>query len=539
MERKIWVLVVAMIITVAFLTGCGKQGGAKASVDSSEKVASTEVGEPTLTDASTFYVAINYMPPNLQPYLGNDDFTTMLRPIYESLYAVNKEGIEFYLAESLDISADGKEYTIRMNPNATWSDGKPITVEDVIFTIEYETYKVGGSSLYDSVNGVKAKFTKIDDLTLKIELPESYASYASAIGDLILLPAHVTDGDATKVDESDYFTKPGMATSGAYTVAEINDDSLVYKSRSDYYRGVPQVNTVVMKTIGVGSTKQVAFENGEISYNRITTAEELEKYESMPEKYNVSSMPEGRLNYLQINPHGPFQFSEDARKAIAFALNGQELIDGAYGSDKLASPANSLLTPENTYYNPENKGYVQNLEEAKKLAKSSGLEGQTLVYIYNADRPNMESVAVVIQQQLAQIGVNLSIEGLDSTTFFNRFFAMYYGTGLETTWDLGTNGWDSMRGNTLCQSYSYVSPDREMWGLSEASSQTAINSNKAITPEDTKAAQYQFQATTLKEYWIYPISYTNYVMASHKNVTGLDTKAIVPEFIDYLEIKVE
>lgn len=51
-----------------------------------------------------------------------------------------------------------------------------------------------------------------------------------------------------------------MATSGAYTVAEINDDSIVYTARDDYYRETPSVKKVVMKTIGSGSTKQVAFE---------------------------------------------------------------------------------------------------------------------------------------------------------------------------------------------------------------------------------------------------------------------------------------
>ena len=60
---------------------------------------------------------------------------------------------------------------------------------------------------------------------------------------------------------------------------------------------------------------------------------------------------------------------------------------------------------------------------AKQLADESGLAGMTLTYIYNADRANMEAVAVVLQAQLAQIGVNLKIEGMDSTSFFQRFFA--------------------------------------------------------------------------------------------------------------------
>lgn len=121
---------------------------------------------------------------------------------------------------------------------------------------------------------------------------------------MIIYPSHAFNNDYTKVEGSGYFNSTNMATSGAYTVDEINDDSIVYTARDDYYRGTPSVKKVVMKTIGSGSTKQVAFENGEISYMRITTPEELKKYES-DDNYNVSSFSEGRLNYLQINPYGP------------------------------------------------------------------------------------------------------------------------------------------------------------------------------------------------------------------------------------------
>ena len=66
---------------------------------------------------------------------------------------------------------------------------------------------------------------------------------------------------------------------------------------------------------------------------------------------------------------------DDARKAICLALNDEEIVDAAYGAEELARTANSLLTPDQSLYNKDCKGYEQNLEEAKALAKSSGLEG--------------------------------------------------------------------------------------------------------------------------------------------------------------------
>lgn len=95
-----------------------------------------------------------------------------------------------------------------------------------------------------------------------------------------------------KVDDSNYFKTTEMATSGAYVVSEINEDSFVFKARDDYYRGTPTVKTVIMKTIGSGSTKQIEFENGQIDYMRVTSAEELKKYQEADDKYNMYSVSE-------------------------------------------------------------------------------------------------------------------------------------------------------------------------------------------------------------------------------------------------------
>lgn len=524
--KKKWIsLITASVMALGLMTGCGNE---------TEK-------STTKTESGTLTMAINYMPASFQPSAASDDQVIVDRPIFDQLFVDTKDGMDYYLAEKLDISEDGKTYTIHLNPDANWSDGTPVTVTDVLFTINYSGLNTKGVSSYNTLNGQPIQFNEIDEKTLEIILPETYNIYAATLGRMTVLPAHAFDNDPEKVDESGYFNSKDMATSGAYTISEINNDSIVYERREDYYRGTPSVEKIIMKTIGSGSTKQVAFENGEISYMRITTKEELEKYEQEPDKYNVYSIPESRLNYLQVNPYGPMkdQLSEEARKALFLALNPQEIVDAAYGTKELAVPANSLLTPEQVLYDPDCKGYEQNLEEAKKLAKSSGLEGETLVYIYNADRPNMEAVATVIQQQLAEIGVNLSIEGLDSPTFFNRFFGVAFGTGEETTWDLGTNGWDSQQGSNLGQAYRYFNATPRAWGFSDEVAQLTIDVNAQADLETAKEKAKGLQEAVLAEYYEYPLTYTNYIMVSQKNVKGLDAKPVVPEFVDYLPIEVE
>lgn len=507
----------------------------------SEEAASTE--ESTSTESNdTFTVAISYMPDSLSPQTGgSDDYTSMTRPLFDRLFLENIEGgLDYYLADSLEVSEDGLTYTVHLREDATWSDGTPITTADVQFVADYSVYRYGYNR-YIRVNGVDGSMNIVDDHTVQFILPEPYNYERVILAGMTLYPSHVFDGDPEALDNATtYYNTPGFVTSGPYTVTEINEDSFVCTARDDYYRGTPQVKTVVMKVIGSGSTREIAFENGEIDYMRLTTADQLEKYSAQSDKYNIYSFPEARLNYLQVNPFGPANLTDEQRQALFMAINPDEILAAAFGSDELATKANSLLTPEISLYNPDTEAYTYDLEGAQALAESSGLSGMTLTYIYNADRPNMDAVAVVIQQQLAQIGVNLSIEGMDSSSFFPRFFAAssYGFNGQETTWDLGTNGWDSMRGSTLNQAYSYLNQADDAWGMTETCGELALAVNTTTDEAEAKQLADELMDVAMDQYRIYPLTYTNYVLVSQKNVTGLDSSPIVPEFADYLGISV-
>ena len=490
-----------------------------------------ETAPASAAENGTFTMAINFMPSSLQPSSGgNDDQTMVVRPIYECLFQeLAGTGVEYHLVDDLKISDDGLTYTLHVRDNATWSDGEPVTVADIMFAIDYSGRKYDGKTSTTYINQQPVTFNELDEKTLEIVLPEPYCTYIYTLNNITPIPAHVFDGDYMAVDDkADYFFTPGMVTSGAYTVEQINEDSIVYAARSDYYGGEPSVKTLVAKTIGSGSTRQLAFENGEIDYMRVTTAEDLEKYAADESTYTTYSFSEARLNYLQVSTGGPVisTLSDDARKAIFLALNGQEIVDFAYGTDELATPANSLLTPDQEDYDADCPGYAQDVETAKKLAEESGLAGQTLTYIFNSDRPNMEQVAVVVQQELAAIGVNLNIEALDSTSFFARFFK----DDQANTWDLGSNGWDSERGRSARQCIYYLRGTFMTTGFSQAIADAAVAANGEADASARKEAWKDIQAKALDECWEYPLTYTNYVMVSHKDVSGLDASPIVPEF---------
>ena len=255
----------------------------------------------------------------------------------------------------------------------------------------------------------------------------------------------------------------------------------------------------------------------------------MEKYEK-DDNYTVYNIPEGRLNYMAFNYQSPLMKDMDARKAICLALNVDEIITGAYGSEELAIPAKNFCSPENLYYNDEMKGYEQNIEEAKKLAEKSGLNGKTLHYI-TIKSSKYERTAQIVQQQLKEIGVEVEIEGMDGSAFFPHLFAAWITgeTVEDTSWDLASNGMDQMNADPatkmtgwqgeLVENGFYVSPEtKTFW--KEASQSLDLKER------ETKYKDLQEQMN--EDYAMYPMANTNYVIVARKEFKGLDEIKRVP-----------
>ena len=107
-------------------------------------------------------------------YETGDEGMTMLKPVYDPLYVVSKDGVRYYLAESHEVSEDGLTITVKLRENLKWHDGVPITTEQ-------------SSAAWRAGPGGPA----VDDYTFTVTLPSVSASYEATLGNLKLLPKHV------------------------------------------------------------------------------------------------------------------------------------------------------------------------------------------------------------------------------------------------------------------------------------------------------------------------------------------------------------
>ncbi len=539
MKKKLVSVLLVAAMAASMLLGCGSKSdsGSSSSGTSSSADAS---------DGGTFVVPVNTNSiASLTPYnvYGSDDLLIASAPCFDPLYIITADGTRWYLADSIEpTSDDGMHYELKLKDGLKWHDGEPITADDVVFTVDMfkDTSNTGATSESVTYNNKTLSAEKVDDLTVAITLQEPFSAFETEFGRIQIIPKHVFNGDTNVADNKKALKK--CIGSGPFKLKEYKEgDSIVYERNDDYYRGKPSLAQVVIKMMPDESAQEAALQSGEISMMRVTSQTKLDKYKKDSD-YKVYTLPEGRLNYLAFNYQSPIMQDMDARKAICLALNDDDIITGAYGSEELALPAKNFCAPQNLYYNDEMTGYQQNIEAAKKLAEKSGLTKTTLHYMYFTARPNMKETAQIVQEQLKKIGVKMEIEGVDSGEFFQRLFAAWVTgkTVVDTSWDLASNGMDQLNADPATKMTSwtgdllekgfYVSPEtKDLW----------IKASQALTTEDREKYYKELQVQMNEDYSMYPMANTNYVIVARKEFKGLDEIKRVPIFEDYLKISME
>lgn len=462
-------------------------------------------------------------------YETGDEGMTMLKPVYDPLYIVSKDGVRYYLAESHEVSEDGLTITVKLRENLKWHDGEPITTEDVLWYFEMKSNPDNNASSGTKVNGEPVQVAAVDEYTFTVTLPSVSASYEATLGNLKLLPKHVYEN--TPVLAGAEINSTSGVGSGPFKVKEWNKgESLVLERFDDYYRGPASLESVVFKIIPNASTEEISFQNGELSVLRLTTQDMLEKYSNDP-NYSVYTLTEGRINYMGFNSNSPLTSDPKVREAICLALNVDEIIAGAYGSTELAPAAKTVFCPSNLYYS-DVEGYSQDLERAKELIAEAGVEGETFRLVYNSSRENMENCALMIQQQLKAVNLNVEIQGYETQGFFEVFF--YTDAG---DWELGLNGY-STNGDNQGDEYMFSLEGFLSKNLCSTDEIAALwNEGDATTDPEERAAIYkEIQEQIRDAYTMFPLTSPNFVVATDKRLKGVDAIDMVPLFEDYLNL---
>lgn len=523
-KKKILAMALATVFCLG-MVGCGEKSS---SADNSKNESAVEEKK---VDGGEFIIPMPGDVPNLNPLIATSkEGVIIVNPIYDPLFMTDSNGTRYYLAEKYEWSEDHLSLTIKLKENLKWHDGQKITADDVVFTVESILDETKGIKSKNTVmvNGKPVKVSKVDETTVKFDLPSVSAPFSTLIGKLNIIPKHIYEGetDLAKSEKNNL----GIG-SGPYKVKEWKrGESLVLERFEDYHMGKPNFAKVVFKIVPDQSAQELGLQNKELSMREINDDSKYDKYEK-DKDYKVYAYPEGRVNYMAFNYNSSTMKDVKAREAVALALNVDEIVQGAYGSEKVAKAANSSFSPLAYFYDDKIENYKQDLDKAKKLAEESGLKGKTIKLIYNSNRGNQENTALVIQQQLKEIGVNVEVIPYETQSFFAKFFSH------DEEFELGLNG--------------YPAPDepdsfKGMFVSGGANAQTVYSSEEANAlwaagveeMDKTKREEIykKLQQQIKDDFTIYPIAYPNFSMATQSQFRGLDAIKAIPIFEDYMKL---
>lgn len=348
---------------------------------------------------------------------GNDVDQDIARLVYSGLMQWHPtEGLVTDVAESYTISDDERVYAFTLRDNATWHDGSPVTVRDVMFTfsaIQNPEYK---SPLSSAFRGVTIE--QIDDRSVAFTLSDPFAPFLAALT-VGLLPAnHWGDLDPATARLAERNLAP--IGSGPYAFKEFAKDkrgaiqSYTLERYDDYYGGAAHIETIEFKMYPSLQELLLALENRNVEGAAFVPKSQLERF--------------GGSAYQRVNPHLPqvtalffnvkHEYVEDARvrRALSAAIDKDAIVEHVLrGNGRVA---HSLLLPdtmEEPVVNPV--GYDPDM--ARALLEEVGFDEETHLPITLTTVEQDETVlaANTIADMWRAVGVDVTIKTVDPALF--------------------------------------------------------------------------------------------------------------------------
>ena len=406
-------------------------------------------------------------PKTFNPFNTKDNISAQMSEImYDGLVTTNPVTGETIPKLAKSFSVNGKEYLINLRHGLKWSDGKPITADDVVFTWQNIIFDgFGNTSTRDSVmiDGKLPTVEKIDDYTVKFVTPEPFAPFLRMLSSPIA-PKHIFQPAVSRGRE--YFdgflstnTNPKeFVISGAFRLKEyVPAQRVVFERNPNYYeinkdgKKLPYLDKLVYLIVGDINNQVLKFEGGELDEISLQGAnvarfKEMEKHSDFS-VFNIG--PDTGTMYLSMNmnnrkdekgkyyvePKKQVWFQDkNFRQAVDYALDRKNMVFNI--ANGLGYP---LFTPEtlnSIFLNKNLKPYDKNIEKSKELLKKSGFTWDKAGHLIdrfgnhvefdlytNAGNTEREAIGVMVKQDLEDLGMKVNFKPIEFNSLVNKLMA--------------------------------------------------------------------------------------------------------------------
>ncbi len=438
-RNRILSLLLAGVMALG-LTACGASNAGAAADETGSAAVSTESAssDTAASGEKIINVGVTNTIGSINPLLLNggeiNKYATglMFLPLMELDADLNFEGM---LADSIT-TEDNKNFIVHIDDAATWSDGTPVTADDVVYTaLRLASPVIGNTAMMyyvfegvgddgfveegaESIDGIQKVDDKTVQFTTKEEMPittfeNSYARY------LLTLPKHVIEQySEEELSTADWFNHPDVV-SGPFIVTDFDVDHYIsYEANKDYWKGAPKIDKLNIKIVD-GSQLYAGLQSGEIDITQQTMSDiPQEDYESVEALDNVDVVYGSPVtnqsvfiqtkNVPDVKVRQAMLYAIDRQQILEELLNGHgEIVDGFLSS---ASPFyDESLTPVS--YDPE---------KAKALLEEAGWDGsQTIRFYVNSGDSTFVNAASIIAAEWAAVGIKAEIQTVDFATLMS------------------------------------------------------------------------------------------------------------------------
>ncbi len=458
--------------TILCLSGCGK----KAETPPEKSAASYPLPDPPVVVdcepgnlGGKFVVSEVGDPKTFNYIMANESSSIDIgRFMFWSLlnFDVPTQGVKPGLAESWTNSLDGKTWTFKLRKNLRWSDGEPLTADDVIFTWNGVIYNTNINTVMRDpfiVDGKEFTVTKVDDLTVQVVTPEVYAPFLASFGAGVpIIPKHVLEKYVANGTFSSAYGvnwKPeDIVGSGPYRLKEYKTAQYTMLERNPYFcevdkkgQRLPYFDDIIFTVVPDMNAMSLRFLSGESDVDDFVYPYEYDQFKtaSANDKFQLLEPGTGlEMSFLWFNENTnvdqngkplvdpkKLKWFRDTkfRQAVSYAIDRDAIIKSIFSGR--AIPAYGFETPGNKkWFDPNTRKYSHDPEKALALLKEIGIEkrngddfltdaaGNKIEFVLNTNTGNgaREKAAVLIADDLKKLGINVIFQPIEFNTLITR-----------------------------------------------------------------------------------------------------------------------
>ena len=374
------------------------------------------------------------------------------------------------IARSWEVSPDGLDWTWHLRHGAAFSDGHPITADDVLFTFEIAYDDTLHPSIQDllKAGGKKFEIAKVDSYTVTMKLAAPYALMVAACASVYILPKHVLEPayrSGRFASAYSVSTPPeSIVTSGAWRLKQYVPGEKTVLTRNPHWYGVdprghrlPYLDELVFLIVPDQNTAALKFQAGEVDALDNVKPEDYKNYSDNQQKQNYtlySLGPALRTNFLWFNlntanakkapkkkPGTPLVdpvkyawFRQLAfRRAVSLAIDREAMIRSVFYGEGVKNWS-TTTAGNKEWYTPGVKGLDYDPEQAKQLLAGLGWKdtngdgfledgaGHTISFSLKTNGDNILRMAMAnfVKDDLAKVGIQCSPSGVDFNTLISN-----------------------------------------------------------------------------------------------------------------------